>query len=118
MLVDKPILKNIPTADGDSYYIIPQDQEYITIAERKGKESQQLKEELTTVIDCETPVIKSSGLYGKKGNVLRHKEPHPIKTDTASNSETESSILKGFVLSELSSLKNYINEIFLNFENE
>ena len=114
VLVDKTLLENIPTANGDSYYIIPKDQDNTTVLERSGKQSQ-LKEILPTVLDCDTSVIKSSGLYGKKDKVL-YKEPLPIKTDIINNNETEFSGFKGFVVSELSGLKNLINEVFLKFE--
>lgn len=83
VLVNKNLLKNIPTAGGDSYYIILEDQDNITVLERSGTESQ-LKEKLVAVIDCDTSATKSSGLYWKKDKVL-HKEPHPIKTDITNN---------------------------------
>ena len=114
MLVDKILLKNIPTSD--SYYIIPQDQENIIILKRSAKESQ-LKEKLPTIIDCDTTIIKSSGLYGKEDKVLL-KEPRPIKTDITENYEAEFSALKGFAVSEFSGLKTLINEMLLQFENE
>ena len=69
------------------------------------------------VIDCDTPVIKSSGLHGKKDKVL-HKDPCTIKTDIAKDFDTEFSALKGFVVKEFSGLKNLINRMFLKFENE
>ena len=97
MLVDKTLLKNIPTANADSYYIIPKDQDNITVSERSGKESQ-LKEKIPTLIDCDTFVIKFSDLYGKKDKVL-HKEPRLIKNDIINNYETEFSGFKGFVVS-------------------
>ena len=116
VLVDKILLKNIPTAVGDSYYIIPKDQDNTTVLERSEKESQ-LKEKLPTVIDCDKSAIKSSGLYGKKDKGL-YKKPRPIKTDIINNYESEFSGFKGFVASELSCLKNLINDIFLKSENE
>ena len=49
---------------------------------------------------------------------MLYKEPLPIKTDIINNNETKFSGFKGFVVSELSDLKNLINEVFLKFENQ